>query len=402
MTKLTVVTPWRVKKTVELGNHRWRKQLLPLGTIVYNGQKIDFSRNYLRGLVKAFADKAVDAVPFQLAGDNNKHTNAIRQRAGTIVGLELADDGLDFILDTDDEGDQLLTKYPDIGVSARIYEDYTREADQRHWPAALQHVLATLDPHIPGLRPWSKLEPAMAMSNSHGRVIDLSNEKFEGEGKEDSVPKTRASLKATLAKLQAGGDETELTDEELDQLLQIVDAASSADEEYELSDEELEAILSAAESEGDETETESAPSDPVVVAASNRNRAALELANARLENQALELAAVQVRLDTSQWEGEKRELARKYGIPPSIAEEARPLLFGSGHIVELSNGDEVDAGQIMRNVLHAIGDRIKVLDLSGLVGSDVPEPNSEEQQEADRVAAEREEFLKNAKESFRF
>lgn len=402
MPTVSLFTPWRRERTVELGNHRWRKQLLPLGTVVYNGERIDFSRGYLRGLVRAFSDRAVDAVPFQLAGDNNKHTNAVKQRAGTIRGLELVDDGLDLILETDDEGDKLLSKYPDIGVSARIYEDYTRESDGRHWPAALQHVLATLDPHIVGMRQWTKLEPELAMSNSHSRVIDLTNEKFEGEGKEERVPKTRGSLKEILAKLESDGDETELTDEELDRLLAIVNAAGEDDSESELSDEELEAILAAAEAEGDDTEDDATSSDPAVIAAANRSSRALELANARLEHQALELAGVQKRLDTSEWEREKRELATKYGIPPSISEKGRALLFGSGHVVELSNGEEVDAGGILRDVLHAIGDRVKILDLSGLIGSDLQEPDTEEKQEADRVAAERDDFLTSVKTAFRF
>lgn len=401
----TVYTPFRTRAVIELGNHRWRKQLLPLGDVRYKGRLITFSKNYFTDLIKAFNDKAVNAVPFQLAGPDNKHTNAVKNRAGTIRGLELADDGLDLILETDDEGDELLRKYPDLGVSARIYEDYEREADGKYWPAALQHVLATLDPHIPGMRQWQRLEP-VALANAGGRVIDLTNGQYE-EREEETVPKTRTDLKAILAKIRDGGDEADLSDEELDQLLAITEAMTGDPDgdDGELTDEELDELIAAAEADepdeedGDEEDAEE--SDPKLVAAANRNRRALELANSRLESQAVELSAVQQRLDNQSWLNEVTELASDFGIPPFIAEKAKPLLFGSGRIVELSNGEEVDAGEVMRDVLHSIGKQIKLLDLSGLIGSGLPEPD-DQRTEREAVDQERKEFLELVKSTYHF
>src|SRR6202034_2191407 len=75
----TLLTPMDRGKARQSGATLWRKQLLPLGEITYEGRKIAFSREYLAGLVKAFADKAYDVVPFQFAGDDNKHTNKVEQ-----------------------------------------------------------------------------------------------------------------------------------------------------------------------------------------------------------------------------------------------------------------------------------------------------------------------------------
>lgn len=401
-----VYTPWRRNQVIALsgGKHRWRKQLLPLDKITYKGETVDFTANYLKGLVRAFKEKAIDVVPFQLAGADNKHTNAVKARQGTITELEFTGDGLDVILETDDEGDELLSKYPDIGVSARIYEDYEREADGKHWPAALQHVLATLDPHITGMRPWERLEP-VSLSNSHGRIIDLTAERFD-QGEEELVPKTRSSLKEILAKIRDSGDDADLTDDELDELLKITEAVSGKSdddsESNELTDEELDAILTAAGGLTDEEDGDTSSSSDSTVIAASRQNSALELANARLETQAIELAGVQRRLDDEAWAREKLELANRHGIPPFVTEKAKPLLYGSDHVVELSNGEEVDAGGVMRDVLHTIGKQIKLLDLSTLIGNGLPPDDDEAAAEQKRTSEERDEFLKNAKLAFRF
>lgn len=397
-----VYTPFHGARTVELSAGRWRKQLLPLGTIVYKGRTIEFSKDYLQSMVDAFRDRAVNRVPFQLAGSDNKHTNAVLARGGTIVGVELMPDGLDIILESPDERTvDMLNKYPDTGVSARIYENYTREHDGKHWTAVLQHVLATNDEHITGLRPWAKLEPvALSSGGDDVETIDLTGEKFEVE-KEVSVPRSKTSLKAILAKLNAEGDEADLTDEELDRLLAIVTEVNDnddtgAEDDDELSDEELDQLIAAAEAEG------IAPSAvPATVAASSKRDEALELAQSRLDQQALELAAMREGLDEQNFAAEVTEFASRYGIPPFITLKAKKLLCGTGRIVELSNGEEVDAGAVVREVLKAFGEQIKVLDLGNLIGNGLPEPD-EVAAERDAASADREAFLKAARSNFVF
>ena len=402
-----VYTPFRTGRTVELSAGRWRKQLLPLGAITYKGRKIEFSQDYLQSMVDAFKQRAVARVPFQLAGADNKHTNAVLARGGTIVDVELMPDGLDVILESADPRTvQMLNEYPDTGVSARIYENYLREHDGKHWTAVLQHVLATNDEHITGLRPWKQLEPvALSSDGDDVETIDLTGAKFEEE-KEVSV-KSKTSLKAILAKLNANGDEAELTDDELDRLLAIVNDVNESDDETdaddddeELTDEELNQLLAAAEAEG---VTPSAV--PATIAASQRRHAAaLELTQSQLDAQAIELAAMRAALDEQNFAAEVTEFASRYGIPPFITLKAKKLLCGTGHIVELSNGDgteEVDAGAVMREVLRAFGDQIKVLDLGNLIGNGLPEPD-EIAAERDAASADREAFLAAARSQFVF
>jgi len=180
----TVVTPFSRSQAIELAGNLWRKKLLPVGTITYRGpgappegRKIHFTREYLRGLAEAFRSRAYDQVPFQIAGDDNKHTNAVERYRGEILDLDLADDGLYCVARVTPGGEKILSENPNLGVSARIREDYAR-SDGEFFPAAIQHVLGTLDPHVPQLGPWQAVD--LANSNS-GRVIDLSGCQFDGE-----------------------------------------------------------------------------------------------------------------------------------------------------------------------------------------------------------------------------
>jgi hypothetical protein len=406
---------------IELGNRHWRTQLLPVGEIEYKGRTLRFDREYLKGLVAAFKAKAFDLVPFQLARDDNKHTNDPERYRGEVVGLEMAPDGLDLILEATEAGDELLRTNPRLGVSARIYEEYVR-SDGKSWPQALQHVLATLDPHIPGMRSWKEIEVPVALSQQIGdvEVVDLSDATFgEEEGGTDEVAfskEDRAALIELLTKARkAKGDD------EIAALVDELIADSEVDDETELSDEELDKLIAEAESEanakltdedsgeddsGDESEeeTEEEP-EPVSrkrepVAASNKGRRsrALELANAQIAEQGEQLAVMQAGLDDASYLREREVFVRTYGIPPKIVDLARPLLEGAGHIVELSGGDEIDAGAVVRRVLVEFGNQIKLLDLSGVIGSGLED--DEEKEEAAQHATETAEFVAAARKSF--
>jgi len=409
-------------EAIELGNRRWRTQLLPFRTISYKGRELVFDRAYLEGLVKAFKAKAFDLVPFQLARGDNKHTNDPERCRGEIIDLELAPDGLDLILEANESGDELLRSNPKLGVSARIYEEYER-SDGKSWPQALQHVLGTLDPHIAGMRNWKEVEVPVALSQQIGdvEVVDLSDVEFgEEEGGTDKVAfskEDRAALIELLTKARKAKD-----DDEIAALVDELIAEGEVEDETELSDEELDNLIAEAEAEanaGLETEAEEGdsgdeedeadekpePREPVTrrrepVAARNRGRRSreLELANARLEEQGDQLAAMQANLDDQSFMRERDVFARAYGIPPKIVDLARPLLEGSGHVIELSGGDEVDAGAIMRRVLTEFGNQIKLLDLSGVIGSGLED--DEEIEEAKQHATETAEFVKAARESF--
>lgn len=372
----TLLTPVEFGNARQAGASLWRKQLLPLGEIAYKGRKIAFTREYLGSLVKAFADKAYDVVPFQFADKDNSHTNKPEQRRGTVRGLELTDDGLDIIVAAGTAASEHLAEYPDLGVSARIVEDYER-ADGKFFPAAIQHVLGTLDPRITGMRPWQAVEAA---NDDAGEVIDLTDAEYapaepvkpaEPPKPESAAPTTEEhhmaftpEQEARLAKL------LDLPDEKFDALL------ADPEPEEELTDAELEALLAEiGEGAGGEPAAGPAATEPEGEAAaagaalSAEAQAAIDLANSRADENALELARITAALDKATYEKERDTFARVHGIPPRITDLARELLEGSGRVVELANGRSADAGAIVRRLLTEVGKTVKMLDLSAELGN---------------------------------
>ncbi len=178
-----VLTPFTAAEAVELGNKLWRKQVLPIGNVEYKGRLLHFTRDYLGQLVAAFKSRAYDQVPFQMATHDNAHSNDPERTRGEVTDMELRDDGLYVIAEVNPRGEEVLRENPRLGVSARIVEDYAR-SDGKHYPAAIQHVLGTLDPRIPGLGAWEAIEAASPVPDT---VIDLSASNFAGDAPEVTV-----------------------------------------------------------------------------------------------------------------------------------------------------------------------------------------------------------------------
>jgi len=173
----SVITPFSFGPAIQLGNSRlWRKRVLPVGDIAYQGRTLHFTKSYNDGLARAFRDNAYDMASFQLAPGDNSHTNDPERHRGIIKAMTSEDDGLYITVEPTPCGQHVLQENPYLGVSARIVEQYQR-ADGRFYPAAVQHVLGTLDPRIPGLGAWTPVD----MSNSPAIVIDLSCARWPGE-----------------------------------------------------------------------------------------------------------------------------------------------------------------------------------------------------------------------------
>ena len=363
-----VLTPFTGTRAVELSTKVWRKRVLPVGDVEYKGRTLHFTKDYLSSLAQSFRDRAYDQVPFQLAPADNSHTNDVERFGGEITDFEVGDDGLYIKLAATERGEKVLKENPNLGVSARIVEDYQR-SDGRFFSAAVQHVLGTLDPRIPGLGGWQAIEA----SNDAHLVLDLSTSVFTGEEKAVSdqftteergrlakllqIPEDKIDALTALAGTDIGlltGDE-ELSDEDLASLI-----ADMPDEELAALEAEFQAEVAAA-----------APG------LSNQAAMAIEMANVQAEENARQLSVITTELDQQRYEAERARLVRDSGVPPFIVEMARPLLEGTGHTVDLSNGKAVDAGQVMRKVLTEYAKAARMVDLSVELGSPMDEPDQQ-------------------------
>lgn len=411
----TMLTPVDRGKARPSGASRlWRKQILPVGEISYKGRKIAFTPEYLAGLAKAFNARAFDQVPFQLAPGDNSHTNDPERFRGEVRGFEATDDGLDLILAATEDGDEVLRKNPALGVSARIVEDYHR-ADGAFFPAAIQHVLGTLDPRITGMRPWQAIEAA---NDGDGEVLDLTAEQYAPPGQAPEPPPPPASQPpaepGTPTQEEHRMALTDAQEARLARLLDLPDdqfnavlaaggetaAGEGADDQ--LTDEQLQELIDSlpedGEGEGDGTSGDGGAGgdkegdrEPVTAGASlsAEAQAQIDLANSRAEETSLELARVTQALNRAAFEKERDWYSREYGIPPRITDLARPVLEGEGHVVELSNGSSIDAGAIVRKVLKEVGQTVRMLDLSGELGTPLDFSADAERQAEEKAAQDR-------------
>lgn len=212
-----LLSPQDGSDAVELSAKTYRKRILPKATINYRGRKITFDESYLNDLANSFQQGAYDQVAFMLADTNNSHTLDPERFRGEVQGVEVADDGLYATIQVTPEAAKVLRENPKLGVSARILENYQR-SDGIHFPRALQHVLGTLDPVIPGLGTWEEvaLSNGVALEN----VLDLSATSYEELGAEstDSPEKKEEPVASREDYLKQVAESTGMTVEDLESL----------------------------------------------------------------------------------------------------------------------------------------------------------------------------------------
>lgn len=381
-----VLTPFTRSAAQQAGERLWRKRVLPVGDVSYQGRMLHFTKDYLDRIAAAFRSRAYDQVPFQLAGDDNKHTHDVERFGGEVQDMTVGDDGLYVTLATTERGEKVLAENPRLGISARIVEEYDR-SDGQFFPAAIQHVLGTLDPRIPGLGGWQAVEA----SGDAQYTLDLSSFTFAQEEGPGQMPDFTAEQQARLAKLLDipedkwqqvvdGLTAPELTDEELAQL--AAGGGGSGNGQPGSDDDEELANMIAGMSDADlaalEAEFQRETAGTAQGAGLSYEAAmAIEMANAQSLENSRQLDVITAHLDEERWANEKRRLTSGAGIPPHIADLAMPVLKGAPKVIEMSGGQTVDAAQVMRKVLDEIGRTVSMLDLSGEEGSALDAPDGQ-------------------------
>lgn len=343
----------------------WRKQLLPIGSINYKTaagvRRLDFTKAYLEGLAAAFNDKAYDQVAFQMADKDNTHTLDPERTRGVFTDVEVTDDGLFGFLKPTAAGEEAIRNNPGLGVSVRIVENLER-ADGKTFPAAVQHVLGTLDPRVVAMKPWEPADAVALASGDNTQVVDLTAETItEGATMPDTAlaPDEVERLRALLAadkpddKTKTGTDTTSttVTAEDLAKVIADLEAADDAD---------------------DKTKE---------IAAANAAKVAQELALAttRSTENSVELAEIRAELDRERWTNKKRELLLA-GVTPAILNipGVAELAVGKVAAIELSNGTKVDPGDVLRKVLDECKGQVDLAHVSGSIFGDDSEQARDE------------------------
>lgn len=418
-----VRTPVATGDAEKVGKRLWRKQVLPVGSFQVAGRKLEFTPDYCRQVAQAFTAGAYDTVPTMLADKTNDHTMALLDEGGEVLALDAEPDGLYATVQLSEPAAERITRNKRCGVSVRIRENYDR-SDGQFFPAAMQHLLLTWDPRIPGMHPWEPID--LATPAGEAVVLDLSSMTYDQpsttptSGGEptmaDLTPEELAQVRAALPlleRLQGTGQDTappadappidESDEAEFERIAADIFGDLDADD----TDDDGTDWLGEPDGDpgdgtdgdenGDGTDGEgsgdgNAPAEPapadLVAASNNGGGDYVELSNSGRDADRQQILELSQRLDAANYEKERDTLVRQTGLPPSIIDLARPLLEGSGRDVLLSNGTEVDAGDVVRRVLHAVGEKVQLLDLSAALGTDEPDDEAKAAAEHRRTVAD--------------
>jgi hypothetical protein len=375
-----LLTPFDLAAPTRTGRQMFRKQILKKGTINYKGQQITFDDPFLKDVVRSFNRGAYDQVPFVLADPKNRHNMDPERFRGEVKGLELTEDGLDMIVETTAEGAKTVQSNPRMGVSARIVQGLTK-SDGRTYKRAIQHVLATMDPRLTGMRPWE--------------AVDLSEEDGEGDDEVEVIDLTAASIKEgtrvanKTAKRAAAGSQTvqldlsNMTDERFQELLDFVsqdgeEPEDDGDGEDEDDDETVEEVTSKQtvkrkgfgkqvvedvededEDDEDDDSDEDDDEEEVEPVAKSKKREKVSLSNpvAKVKRAKVSKSRrLELELAADRWERKRGDFLRA-GVPPVLLDLAAPILSQPDKLViDLSEtGEEsVDAKLIVGKLLNEV------------------------------------------------
>jgi hypothetical protein len=325
VTTSTAVSPFVVSdvEVVELSDDKgkrklWKKQILPAGTRKYKGNELDFSK-INPAVLKAFDEKAFDAVPFVMSLTSNEHPQ-VGQEGELIEGdldkLELADDGSLYGYFDLSHSYKVLNAIRKsrgkFGVSGRIEVDYTAPDSDKHFDYALSHVCGTTRPHLKGMVGWTPVD--LSEADKEREVIDFSGEVID-------EPTTTKETGDDLVAV-------EIPKEKLDKLLALLDYEEDAIEET---------------ADDIEKKTEVELPDAVkeqIAAAEKASKDALQLAE-----------TMQVDAAKTRWDAERAILLSE-GVPPAILDLAGKVLGRHKPVtLEFAEGDIVDATEVVRNIL---------------------------------------------------
>jgi type IV pilus biogenesis protein CpaD/CtpE len=243
------------------------------------------------------------------------------------------------------------------------------------------------------MSPWQLVECAQETDE----VIDLSALTFTSDGAvKETPPSQEKAANGGSTEKEEGTRVPEITDEQaaaflkkltpamLVELLNKPEAAPQSPDDQKPTDEDKAEDKPIAPV----VQLPTAPPAPVAVAASQVDEgkhidlAQVEMAT-RVDQLTIQLAQVEAREAAARWENESQSLVRDFGVPPAVVAQVEPLLKGGKHLIELSDGTSVNAGDVVRGVLHTIAKTWgKAVDLSGPIGS-------AHEAEMDTAAAER-------------
>jgi hypothetical protein len=357
VTTNAILTPFDFSDAVKAGRRRFWKQILPVTTIDYNGQKVDFNEDFHKDLELSHREGAYEQVPLVFADSENRHNMDPRNFGGEILDVQYRGpakgQGTWALIEADKDAERVIKKNPRLGVSARIVQGINK-ADGRSFKRAINHVLLTMNPRVSGMEPWQAVN--LSDEDADVDVVDLTAENYKTEGTEMGKKPVKRTADGKI-------DLSALTDEEFQALLDLADTQvedeEETDEDEEIDPDEVEdttttppakkkksktKITVEKESEGDDDEEDEEEDETDLSDADNVRRAA-DHATVR---------GMQIDLAEQKWQGERGDYVRA-GVPPFLLDLAEPILKQPEAVtLDLSEGESVNATDAVRKMLDGV------------------------------------------------
>lgn len=381
----TIITP---SVTTDLsaqdGPLTFWKQILPEGTIHYEGRKLNFDRAYHEDLIESFKNREVEQTMFQLANPLNSHGRDMdpeRQRA-LVQDMATLDQLPDAVKAQVGDNPGLYVKMhffnkkaaravqenPGLGVSARVRENFENSRTGKIVKRAVVHVLGTIDPKVTGMSPW---HPVDLSAYESGDVVDLSQSLYEGV--EMAKKTTDLSTATADTETLTAEDIAEMSDEEINALLAEFDSisdtepdsASEDDDDLEDDGDEDEAV------ENDNSIVENAEDDGEPDGDTNLSQSAqrqIDLARAETREANARANEALRRQADAEWQRDRKNYI-DLGVAPADVDLAAPILNRADEfVVDLSNddsGDTINVAEIVRGLLNSLKGTIDMSNESG-------------------------------------
>lgn len=381
----TILAPIALSETVKVGRRRFWKQVLPVTSINYDGQKIDFDPQFHMDLADAFAKGAYDQVPLVFAGEKNDHNMDPRNFGGDIVKVEYRGPGKNqgtwALIEADKTAARVIKNNPKLGVSARIKQGIEK-ADGRFFKRAVNHVLLTMNPRVQGMSPWQAVDLS---EDADVEVVDLTAEHYT-EGNATMKTKTRRGSRQSSHKI----DLSALSDDQFNDL--VIDLASMAPERdlQDLEDPDVDDPEDEGDDEGDEDEPEQPTSRKKKSKVKTTKTVERESedddenpdqdpdADLSEGERSFRTQFAKMRRQTAEREwGQVRAAYQNAGVPPYLLDLAEPILSNPDDVtLDLSEDEDLDVKGTIVEMLDGVK---HIVDLSGEIGHQVDTDLSEEE-----------------------
>lgn len=198
------------------------KEILRAGTINYKGRKVTFSEDDLAAAERNFYGNALDYVPFQLATDENSHSDSPKLYGGTLEKVRRSTDGKKLIgsFRLTDEVKRIVKHNPKFGVSVKLHPNYIRSSDEKEFGPTLLHVAGVHRPRITGMTPWQAIA-ASEIEDDPDTTINLADEgEYEEETIEQETTEPENNTEGGYEIMAGDGTTQTLTNEQLQEMIQ--------------------------------------------------------------------------------------------------------------------------------------------------------------------------------------